>query len=238
MRALPWGLALLLSVSLLPLQAEAAKKKTSHKQAEAPATVAAPVPAPPAQAPADFADAFHEAMRSLNRAQILSMLAPDLVVFETGYLKATRDEYVKTNLSDDADFASVTDYRPLSRGVIGSGEQVVVLTKASIQGIFGDQRVDLEQSETMILRRTPTNWEIVHLHWSAHPRQVNDSEPQVTPVAPAPHTEPAPAPAPAPVPVPQTEPVPASQAEPEPPAFLKPATELTAPSETQAKPDQ
>ncbi len=188
MRLLLAGATLLLAMSLLPAEAEAAKKKTHGRKSAPTAEAVATVQAPP-----DFADAFHEAMRSRNREQILAMLAPDLVVFETGYLEATREEYVKNNLSDDADFAGVTDYRVLSRGVIGSGKNVAVLTKASIQGIFGDQRVDLEQSETMILRRTKTGWEIVHLHWSAHPRQANDSEPPVQPAPPAPQTEPAPA---------------------------------------------
>ena len=187
MRLLLAGATLLLAMSLLPAEAEAAKKKTHAKKS---VTTAEVVPA--VQSPQDFADAFHEAMRSRNREQILAMLAPDLVVFETGYLEATREEYVKNNLSDDADFAGVTDYRVMSRGVIGSGKNVAVLTKASIQGIFGDQRVDLEQSETMILRRTKTAWEIVHLHWSAHPRQANDSELPAQPAPPAPQAEPAP----------------------------------------------
>ncbi len=180
MRLFPGCVALLLAASLLPLQAEAAKKKSPHGQSaqtEASATV---------QSPADFADAFHEAMRTRNREKILSMLAPDLVLFETGYMQATREEYIKNGLSDDADFASVMDYRPLSRGVIGSGQHMTVLTKASIKGIFGDQRVDLVQSETMILRRTQTSWEIVHLHWSAHPRQPDDSGPNAQPEPPAP----------------------------------------------------
>lgn len=194
----------LLFLASLPLQVEAAKKtplknQTTTKEA-----------ASKIQAPADFADAFHEAMRSRNREKVLSMLAPDLVVFETGYLQSTRDEYVKNNLSDDIKFASALEYRPLSRGVIGSGESMTVLTKASIRGVFGDQRVDLVQSETMTLRRTKTSWEIVHLHWSAHPRSSNDPEGQGAPSA--------------------------MQFDAEPLNTLRQSTELTAPSVPEAKP--
>jgi len=202
MRALPWCVALLLSVSLLPLQAEAAKKKDGKKSAE---TAVASSP----QTPAGFADAFHEAMRTRNRALVLSMLAPDLVVFETGYLEATRDEYARDSLNDDIKFASAMEYRVLSRGVIGSGENMSVLTKASVHGMFGDRRVDLVQSETMILRRTKMAWEIVHLHWSAHPRQSNDPEPQAQ-AAP----------------------------EIQPPALLRQSTELTVPAVSEAKPEE
>ena len=209
MFSLRWFLPLLLVVSLLPLQAQAAKKKTHHKKSATAtqAVVAAPTPS-------DFADSFHEALRTRNRDQILAMLAPNAVVFETGYVEATRDEFVKKNLSDDADFAGVTDYRPLSRGVIGDGKTVSVLTMARIQGIFGDQRVDLEQTETMILIRTSSSWEIVHLHWSAHPRQANDAGLDALPVPP-------PVATPDPAPTPE----------------LKSSAEPTAPVQPEAKPE-
>ena len=153
-------------------------------------------------------------MRARDHAKIQSMLAPDLVVFETGYLEASREEYIKNNLNDDTAFASAINYRPMSRGVIGSGDHMTVLTKASLQGFFGGQRVDLMQSETMILRRTPTNWEIVHLHWSAHPRQADEPEPHVQATPPA------------------------RSFNPESPALLKPATELTVPVVPEAKPEE
>lgn len=181
--------ALLLAASLLPLQAEAAKKKARHATAAAPAVKESPA-AVPVQPPIDFADAFHEAMRLRDRTKVLSMLAPDLVVFETGYLQATRDDYVKSNLDDDTAFASATVYRPLSRGVIGSGDSMTVLTKASIQGVVGGQSIDLVQSETMILRRIQATWEIVHLHWSAHTRQADEPGPRVQVAPPAQRVEP------------------------------------------------
>lgn len=210
MRAFSFGLTLLLAASLLPSQAQAAKKKRH----DAPAVKEAAPVAPPVQAPVDFADAFHDAMRSRDRTKILPMLAPDLVVFETGYLEATRDDYVKSNLDDDTAFASATDYRPMSRGVIGSGESVTVLTKASIQGFIGGQSVDLVQSETMILRRTATAWEIVHLHWSAHTRQADEPEPHVAARPPVPSIEAGP------------------------PALLTPATALTVPVVPEVEPEQ
>lgn len=153
------------------------------------------------------------------------MMAPDLVVFETGYLEATREEYIKSSLDEDVAFASVTEYRPLSRGVIGSGDHMTVLTKASIKGLFAGQTVDLQQSETMILRRAGTSWEIVHLHWSAHPRQPETVQPQAQAAPPTPPELPSAA-------------VPAREVEPQAPASLKESTELTLPAVTEAKPDE
>ncbi|TXI82546.1 MAG: hypothetical protein E6Q40_12270 [Cupriavidus sp.] len=217
MRRLPWCLALLLAASTLSAQAASAKKS-------APANPVAQTPAPAEpkpQAPADFADAFHEALHARDQEKILSMLAPGLVVFETGYLEATREEYVKDSLSDDANFASATEYRPLSRGVIGSGDYMTVLTKASIKGTYANQTVDLLQSETMILRRTLTSWQIVHLHWSAHPRSAEPVEARApsAPVAPVAPVAPEP-----------------PQLEPEAPTAPPPSTEATTPPVTEATP--
>jgi hypothetical protein len=185
-----WWLPLMLAL-LLPLQAQAAKKPHPKKPPAAPATAAAVVAAP---APADIADAFHESLRQGKREQALALLAPDATMFETGYVELDRDAYAKGHLSDDADFASVTDYKLIRRSVFQEAQTAWVLTLSSIQGIFGDQHVDLEQTETMLLRQGPAGWQIVHVHWSAHPRVTGDAGPAAE-STPAPSTEPPPAPA-------------------------------------------
>ena len=208
MFSLRWCVPLLLALSLLPLQAQAAKKKTTQKKSVTATQTVAATPKPD-----NFADEFHEALRQRDRDAVIAMLAADALLFETGYVEISRDAYIKNHFADDADFANVTDYRPLRRRVISDGQNALLLTEASIQGIFGDQRVDLVQAETMVLRRTKTNWEIVHLHWSAHSRQANDSEldAQAVPAVVAPELSPS------------TE--------------LKSSAELTAPVQPEAKPE-
>ncbi|PTU32799.1 nuclear transport factor 2 family protein [Stenotrophobium rhamnosiphilum] len=178
MSALRCLLPMLLAASLIPAQVQAANNKTPPKKVVskvAPKVVAKVVAPPPVvvaiPTPADVVEAFHEALRTRNRDAVVSLMSPDAWLFETGFVEASRDDYVKNHLSDDAEFARVTDYKPTRRSVITDGQTAWVLTQAVISGLFGDQDVDLEQTETMILRRTPTSWEIMHLHWSAHPRQ-------------------------------------------------------------------
>ena len=180
MNALRCLLPMLLAASLIPAQVQAANNKTPPKKVVSkvvpkPATKAV-VPAPVVVAiptPADIVDQFHEALRTRNRNGVVALMSPDAWLFETGFVEASRDDYVKNHLSDDAEFARVTDYKPTRRSVITDGQTAWVLTQANISGLFGDQDVDLEQTETMILRRTATSWEIMHLHWSAHPRQAD-----------------------------------------------------------------
>ena len=160
------GPSLLLAAALLSPQVQAAKSARAHGAQ----VTAAPALVPPA----DIADAFHEALRTRDRAKIAALMAPDAILFETGYAELTRDDYLKNHLGDDVDFSSVTDYQVIRRSVFMDGQSAWVLTQARIRGMYADQGVDLDQTETMILRRKPDGWEIVHLHWSAHPRQAMD----------------------------------------------------------------
>ncbi|TXH02812.1 MAG: DUF4440 domain-containing protein [Nevskiaceae bacterium] len=182
------GLLILVAAAALPLQTQAAKKTTSRK-----ATPPAPVVAP-AQAeigPAGIVDDFHELLRQGKRAEVLALLTEDAVVFETGYAGQSRDDYAQNHVSDDADFAGVTDYQVQHRQVLQEGETAWVLTQATVQGIFGDQNVDLQQTETMILRHRAEGWRIAHIHWSAHSRPIPE-EPQPGAAAPAAPSTPAP----------------------------------------------
>lgn len=179
MRAAPGCLlALVLSV-LLPLQAQAKKPHTKK-----PVPVSAAAVAEVAETgPAGIADDFHELLREGKRAQVLALLTEDAVIFETGYAGQSRDDYAQSHVSDDADFARVTDYHVLRRQVLQDGNVAWVLTQAAVQGIFGDQNVDLEQTETMILRHTAGGWRISHIHWSAHSRAQQQEEASPAPAA-------------------------------------------------------
>ncbi|MES2489746.1 MAG: nuclear transport factor 2 family protein [Pseudomonadota bacterium] len=200
MSVLRYLLPVLLVASLIPAQAQAANNKTPPKKVvpkTAPKAVAKAVaPAPVVVAiptPADVVDAFHEALRTRNRDVVVALMSQDAWLFENGFVEVSRDDYVKNHLSDDVEFARVTDYKPTRRRVTTDGQTALVLTQAIISGLFGDQDVDLEQTETMILRRTQTSWEIMHLHWSAHPRQTDAAEQDALPVPPEIKAEQAPA---------------------------------------------
>lgn len=187
MRPILPGLLILMTAAL-PLQAQAAKKTASHK-APPPAPVAAP--ALVEIGPAGIVDEFHELLRQGKRAEVLALLADDAVVFETGYAGQSRDDYAQNHVSDDADFAGVTDYQVQHRQVLQEGDAAWVLTQATVQGIFGDQNVDLQQTETMVLRHRAEGWRIAHIHWSAHSRPMPE-EPQPGAAAPATPSTPAP----------------------------------------------
>jgi ketosteroid isomerase-like protein len=48
-----------------------------------------------------------------------------------------------------------------------AGDWAWVTSQTVVSGEVGSKTVSKQQLETMILRRGPDGWKIVHIHWSA-----------------------------------------------------------------------
>ncbi|HEX9691415.1 MAG TPA: nuclear transport factor 2 family protein [Gemmatimonadales bacterium] len=115
--------------------------------------------------------AFHSAMEAGDSATVLSLLHPDVVVFESGRMEAGRDEYRSHHLGADMEAA-----QGLTRDVTfeesgGSGDVAWVIARTRTTGAFRGREIDSEGDETMVLRHTEAGWRIVHIHWSQRPRR-------------------------------------------------------------------
>jgi ketosteroid isomerase-like protein len=118
--------------------------------------------------PASVVDRFHEALHASDASTALQQLAPDLVVFETGYGELAPGVYMQEALANDLAFAVVTRRRILDRSLRQEGNTAWVMSVAEISGTPGEQDIRLRQTETMVLRRYEDGWKIAHIHWSAH----------------------------------------------------------------------
>lgn len=118
--------------------------------------------------PARVVDRFHEALHASDASTALQQLAPDLVVFETGYGELAPGVYMQEALANDLAFAVVTRRRILDRSLRQEGNIAWVMSVAEISGTPGEQDIRLRQTETMVLRRYEDGWKIAHIHWSAH----------------------------------------------------------------------
>jgi ketosteroid isomerase-like protein len=112
---------------------------------------------------------FHRSLRENYKDGALRLLDPTAVIFETGYAER-RDDYAARHLDADLLFAATVEREPLHTSVLVSGDLAYVLTQARSHGTFHGNRVDLNNAETMVLRRNDGQWKIVHVHWSAHER--------------------------------------------------------------------
>ena len=126
-----------------------------------------------AASPGETADAFHKALRTGDGKGALSLMGKEATVFEQGFVSSSRDEFAKTQLANANDFAKKTERRIVRKEAWQEGKIAWVMTTTLTTGTYQGQKIDLEGTETMILRLEGADWRITHVHWSAHPREGN-----------------------------------------------------------------
>lgn len=134
-------------------------------------------PLPPMTLPTEVVDTFHAALVKGDRKAVVEQLAADVVIFEQGFVEKGRDAYAEGSLPNDLTFAGMVKREVLSRDAWEDGNVAWVLTRAAVSGDFGEQKLELENTETLLLRRTDAGWKITHIHRSAHPRGSDDAKP-------------------------------------------------------------
>ena len=119
------------------------------------------------QGPQEVVAAFHAALSGGDGAKVTELLAPGVVIFESGGAELSREEYASHHLGADMEFAKATKVEVVDRQAGEAGDAAWVLTRSRTSGTFKDQKVNLRGTETMLLRKTADGWRIVHIHWSS-----------------------------------------------------------------------
>jgi ketosteroid isomerase-like protein len=128
------------------------------------------LPAQAASDPAATVDTFHAALKSRDTKTALSLLEPDAVLYEQGFVEKSRNDYSGAHIAADAEFAAATSYVVVERKILWVGDLAAcVITQTRTTGTYQKQVLDLIGTETMLLRRSGDGWLIQHAHWSAHP---------------------------------------------------------------------
>lgn len=123
-----------------------------------------------ADGPVEIVASFHRALESGDAEAALGHLAPDVVIYETGGVEASRDEYASHHLHSDMKFLRSVETTILAQASGVDGEHAWVLTRSETDGTYGEKPVHLSGTETMILEKTEEGWKIVHIHWSSRSR--------------------------------------------------------------------
>jgi len=145
--------------------------------AAVPAASAAPLPAP-GPLPTQVVDAYHDALVKGDRPAVLAQMSMDVLIYEQGFVESGRDAYAEGSLPNDATFAGMVRREVRSREAWEDGNVAWVVTRSALSGDFGEaNRLELENTETIVLRRTDLGWKIVHIHRSAHPRTEEEARP-------------------------------------------------------------
>jgi uncharacterized membrane protein/ketosteroid isomerase-like protein len=136
--------------------------------------VAANAPARPAQraapeTPEGVVDAFAEALRAGDEAALRRLLAPDVVIAESGGVERSLDEYASHHMPADMAFSAAVEFTLEQRDVIAGDDTATVISRSRAEGQFQNRAVHSRMMETMVLRRSGGRWRIIHIHWSSAP---------------------------------------------------------------------
>lgn len=112
---------------------------------------------------------FRSALAAGDTVAVLSLLAPDVVILESGEIE-TRDEYRSHHLATDMAFAkALPGTRSPLRATVQGGVAWVSST-STVKGTFRGRTIDSAGAELMVLTMTGTAWNIRAIHWSSRSR--------------------------------------------------------------------
>lgn len=114
-------------------------------------------------------DAFEAAIVKGDETTAKMLLAPDVLIYESGGQEASRDEYAARHMKGDMAFLAGSKREVLSRADGGDSEHAWVATRSRITGRHRDRDVDIISTQSMMLKHTSEGWRIVHIHWSSRP---------------------------------------------------------------------
>ncbi len=114
-------------------------------------------------------NSYHAALSAGDSAAALALLAPDVMILESGGVE-TRAEYRSHHLAGDIAFAKgVAGVRaPLRIHV--AGDVAWTVGTSTTQGMYKSRTINSVGAESMVLSRTKDGWRIRSIHWSSRNR--------------------------------------------------------------------
>lgn len=112
-------------------------------------------------------DAFHAALARGDSTGALALLAPDVIILESGD-REDLTEYRAHHLAADIEFSRGVPSTPGSRAIVVQGETAWVSATSRSSGTFRGRSINSAGAETMVLSRTRDGWRIRAIHWSSH----------------------------------------------------------------------
>ncbi len=120
-----------------------------------------------AASPKETLAAFHDALTSGDKTKAASLLAPDIAIYESGYVERSRDEYASHHLGGDIEFAKNSTRKVLKQTERIDGKTAVVWEESETTGVSRGKPVHVFGTGTAVLEKNGDNWSIVHVHWSS-----------------------------------------------------------------------
>ena len=120
---------------------------------------------------ATVVEQFAAALKSGDLKRAGDLLADDVLILESGSAEHSRQEYLDHHAPADAAFLKDAQIDVKHRTVRVEGEFAWVGTESDLRTIRDGKPISLLTTETAVLKRTAGGWQIVHIHWSSHPKR-------------------------------------------------------------------
>jgi ketosteroid isomerase-like protein len=120
-----------------------------------------------AASPKETLAAFHDALVSGDKAKALALLAPEIAIYEAGYVERSREEYASHHLGGDMEFARNSTRKLLKQTERIDGNTAVVWEETETTGTSRGKPVHAFGTGTAVLEKKGDGWAIVHIHWSS-----------------------------------------------------------------------
>ena len=112
------------------------------------------------------AKAFHAALQKGDRAAVLALLAPEVVVSEEGESQS-REQYAAGHLGADIEFLKSASIKPVSVGSMPMGNTAMVGSRSEIRTNTNGKAMAMLSSEMLTMKKTPNGWRITRIEWAS-----------------------------------------------------------------------
>jgi ketosteroid isomerase-like protein len=120
-----------------------------------------------ANEPKEVLAAFQAALSNGDQAKASELLAPDVTIYESGYVESSRAEYVGHHLPEDIAFAKKSTRKLLQTKESIDANLAVIWQETETHAKIKGKELRILGTETSVLQRTGDSWHIVHIHWSS-----------------------------------------------------------------------
>lgn len=117
--------------------------------------------------PVAAVDAFFAALHRGDRAEAERWLDPEVRIFEAGEAEGSRDDYASHHMGEDMAFLKTARQTVIRRTGDAVGDLAWVASEQRFAKPDEPGPGSTASTETMVLKRTPDGWRIVHIHWSS-----------------------------------------------------------------------
>lgn len=114
-----------------------------------------------------ISEQLHDAIAAGDVETLRSLMAPDVMIFESGGAETSLTEYEGHHMAADITFMKNMARDITSQQVIDAGNTAIVMTRSKISGFYKEKSYDLKSAETLVVENIAGNWIIVHIHWSS-----------------------------------------------------------------------